>query len=498
MLKTNPFMRLVAKDIAYLVLAIILLRLSKGAFVFLIVLASAAFSLHKKGGAAVACFVSLFFLQNVNFAIVPATVMMNIGCKIGIAIIGMSMVVANAPKSRYRLPLGGLAGYMIWMSISSAQGYFPLISYLKILNYSLFLLAIGFSVRYMQLSRNDAMQIRAMFLAIAFIMVIGSIMTLPFPSIAYSRQLEKAASYGIEITGEMLLASDEMSLFNGLSWHSQALAPMVAITALFVGCDMLFIEKRFTLIHIAILAVSPVEMFMTRSRTALSTAMIGGLVLVFYAVKNAAIPLSLKKNVRSLTTIFIVLGLIGLVVLQLHDQGLDKWLRKTEDVQTDDRTLGEAITSTRMASIEMNIDDFKRSPVLGTGFQVMFFFPYLYQHVPFTSLLSAPCEKGETPLVVFAEGGVVGGTLFYIFVIAFYAYCVRRKLVCLLTLFTAQMVSNFSESTFFSPTGAGGYLWIFTMLGGMTLDYIVATLCDIHDPRYNIDTTIQDPYRVGR
>ena len=208
MLKTNPFMRLVAKDIAYLVLAIILLRLSKGAFVFLIVLASAAFSLHKKGGAAVACFVSLFFLQNVNFAIVPATVMMNIGCKIGIAIIGMSMVVANAPKSRYRLPLGGLAGYMIWMSISSAQGYFPLISYLKILNYSLFLLAIGFSVRYMQLSRNDAMQIRAMFLAIAFIMVIGSIMTLPFPSIAYSRQLEKAASYGIEITGEMLLASD--------------------------------------------------------------------------------------------------------------------------------------------------------------------------------------------------------------------------------------------------------------------------------------------------
>ena len=486
MLKTTPLMKLVIKDIIYLVLAIGLLRLSRGVFVIAIIIAGVVFSLQKKGGSAVACFVSLFFLQNINFAIVPATALMNLGCKAGVGLIGISMLIANVPRQRLRLPIGCLVVYMIWMCISSMQGYFPIISYLKIINYTLFLLAVCLSIRYMQLSEFDAFRVRAMFLAIASIMVIGSFMTLPFPDIAYSRQIDKAARYGIELTGEMILENEGISLFNGLAWHSQALAPMVALTVLFVACDMLFIEKRFAMLHMAILAISPVLMFMTKSRTALSTAMIGGSVLIMYAVKNAMIPPNLKRKVRSITTLFVVLGSIGLIALQFYDQGLEKWVRKTEDVEIDQRTLGEAISATRMASIEMNIDDFMKSPVLGTGFQVMYFFPTEYQNIPVTSLLSAPCEKGETPLVVFAEGGFVGGIIFHVFVLCFYAYCMRRRCVCLITLFTAQMVSNLSESTFFSPTGAGGYIWVFTMIGGMTLDYIVTMVRDAYNQRYDV------------
>ncbi|MBQ4385136.1 MAG: O-antigen ligase family protein [Kiritimatiellae bacterium] len=497
MLKTDPLTKLIIKDIIYLVLAIVLLRLSRGAFVFAIVIAGTVFSLQKRGGSAVACFISLFFLQNINFAIVPATVLMNLGCKMGIGLIGLSMLIANAPRQRLRLPIGGLVVYMIWMCISSMQGYFPIISYLKIINYSLFLLAVCLAIRYMQLSEFDALRIRAMFLAISFIMVVGSFMTLPFPSIAYSRQIEKAARYGIELTGEMLLESEGMSLFNGLSWHSQALAPMVALTVLFVACDMLFVEKRFVLFHMAILAIAPVLMFLTKSRTALSTVAIGGLMLIMYAVKNANMPLIFKRKVRSIIMLFVVLGSIGLVVLQIYNQGLERWVRKTDDVEVDQRTIGEAISATRMASIEMNIDDFKKSPIFGTGFQVMYFFPMEYQNVPLTSLLSAPCEKGETPLVVFAEGGIVGGLIFYIFVLGFYMYCVHKRLVCVMTLFTAQMVSNFSESTFFSPTGAGGYIWIFAMIGGMTLDYIVANVRGSYNPRYDIYAPIQTTYRMG-
>ena len=42
-----------------------------------------------------------------------------------------------------------------------------------------------------------------------------------------------------------------------------------------------------------------------------------------------------------------------------------------------------------------------------------------------------------------------------------------------MTLFSVLLVSNLAEGTFFSPGGAGGVFWMFTVGGGFLIDMSV-------------------------
>ena len=80
--------------------------------------------------------------------------------------------------------------------------------------------------------------------------------------------------------------------------------------------------------------------------------------------------------------------------------------------------------------------------------------------------------KGVTPYVVLGETGVIGASVFIVFLFVFYSTCLKRRYLSTLTMFTCMFAANLADSTFFSPGGIGGYLWIMSCVGGFGIDMI--------------------------
>ena len=158
------------------------------------------------------------------------------------------------------------------------------------------------------------------------------------------------------------------------------------------------------------------------------------------------------------------------IFVQIHNKTLSKWIRKDDNITEDYRTVGEALTSSRMGLVEYNLNDFKLNPILGKGFQVMIWHDAAYRAKQI-SLLSAPIEKGILPLMILGETGIIGAIIFGTFLFSFYTNCIRQKYRILLCLFTTLIASNMSEASFFSP-GGSTIQWIIAVIGGFCLDLI--------------------------
>ena len=142
-------------------------------------------------------------------------------------------------------------------------------------------------------------------------------------------------------------------------------------------------------------------------------------------------------------------------------------------MQTDQRSLSEAFTASRQGLIEMCMDDFKRRPLIGMGFQVA---EYTQEYARGSKglILSSPIEKGVIPIMILGETGIVGAIVFVVFLISFYFGCVNRRLFLTIMMMTVLLALNMGEATFFSPGGIGGPQWIICMVGGYTLDLMLA------------------------
>ena len=161
--------------------------------------------------------------------------------------------------------------------------------------------------------------------------------------------------------------------------------------------------------------------------------------------------------------------LLGAVVIQLKGGYMSQWIRKTSDVSGDSRTLGEALTSSRFGLMAYSMYEFRRNPLLGSGFQVAEYTQDLVRGNK-GLILSAPIEKGVAPVMVLGETGILGEICFLIFLVSFYGTCARRKYTVTLALFTVFFVTNMAEATIFSPGGIGGILWMISVVGGFTID----------------------------
>ena len=158
--------------------------------------------------------------------------------------------------------------------------------------------------------------------------------------------------------------------------------------------------------------------------------------------------------------------------MQLHSGMISRWLRKTGTDEVDDRSLGEALTSSRMGLMEESLWEFRRKPMIGSGFQVA---EYTRDMVAGNRalILSAPIEKGVLPVMVLGETGILGEACFLLFLLTFYYTCARRRYFITITMFTVHLVTNMAEATFFSPGGSGGLNWIVCVVGGFVLDTIL-------------------------
>lgn len=457
----------------------LLCRINGGLGAAVVVLAGIYFSTKKRHGALLLTFMYLPFLTVMSSILVSHGGGFGMVARAGTPILTILMALqAGGRRGNHGLPLGVLYFYLICALVSSIDGWLPMVSYLKLFNFLTFLGGIHLGTKNLQDHPKELETVRNGLLAFAIFVLLGSIISIAIPSLGYSMEVARAQTYNKAISKseaiERLAFKTGIKLFSGVLNHSQTLAPTISCAFCWVVLDMIFCEKKLDKLHLLLIAVTPILLYKTRSRTGLISFVAGAGMAYFYALAKVKIPAVMKRKITSGVTIGVVLLVGFAIVAEVNSGAMTKWLRKTDNIEGDQRGISEALSATRQGKIEDNLYDFRKRPTIGMGFQVSPELRELYQ-LGEVSLFSAPIEKGVMPLMVLGETGVLGAMVFAVFLIVFYSTCMSKRYVATSVLFTVLLMLNMGEATFFSPGGAGGCFWIVTVVGGYAIDmYVVA------------------------
>ena len=495
----DPLNNLVFKLTVLLVVVIAICRVSNGYGIIGVAVIGAFYALRGNAGASLLAYAILPFFTLLNPLVLPKAPFFPIVSRLTSLGIVIALILGGAKrKGSERLPLGYVFIYMVIALISSFQGYFPLISYFKILNFSAFMMGIYVGTKNIDQNKEDIFFVRAGFLAIAAILVWGSLATLPFPSIAYFTSVKGIIqSAGVEAAEEILAEAEGTGLFTGITTHSQFLGPCLALFGGWVACDMLFVERRLRLLHLIILIPIPLMIAMTRARVGILTFCMLILLIFIYCLPRVDLPARERHRVSVLLLTFVFVFVVVAIVAEVKRGSISRLIRKTNDISEDSRTLFEAFTNSRKGKIADCMQDFHSNPLWGMGFQVTKNHRTLYQ-LGRISLFSASLEKGILPLMVLGETGIIGAAAFLIFLFMFYHDATQKGYTATITLFSALVVSNMAEATFFSPGGGGGVFWLVTVCGGYLIDMSIKNAHTTQNPPAAIGQAPLNPYRRTR
>lgn len=458
-----------------LCLVIAIGHFTQGMVIVLLAVAGGGFALAGKRAWAVLLYMTIPFLTIMNPLIMPRANSFFMVARL--TTVGMSILLwfsSLRAKRDINMPLGGLFVYLLIAVFSSLQGILPLISILKIFNFTFFLLALYLGTRDLSHDVEGVILLRAGFLAFSIVIVFGSLLTLPFPSVAYYISVSSMVlEYGIE-HANMYLSSDtsNMRLLCGVTWQSQTLAPLLALVNAWLLCDMLIIHKRFDKLYLTMLACIPVMLYMTRSRAGLVAYAVSILLVYKFALHSGGLSYSVKSRLRQAMLAMGAVGVLVIGVWMVRSTALQQWVRKTDNVAYDTRSFWEAFTSSRMELIEGAWQSFLDNPLLGIGFQVSELQLFYKDSL---SLFSAPIEKGFIITMILEETGLIGFIVFVAFVCVFVYECRRKRLYATMILFFTFLSTNLAEATFFSPGGNGGLLWCY-VAAGLIIDTM--SLCE--------------------
>lgn len=460
-----------------------MMRVSNGYYGFALMAFGVCAAFTGKAGWAFSHYALLLMTVITNPILLPkAGMAWSLSLRFGPLLIGLAMIIsASRVQGNHRLPLGGMIPFLLVACISASIGWVPQISYMKLINFAVFFFGIWLGTQNIDKKVEDVIQLRAMMLAVCVFFILGSFLLYWVPSVSYLSSLKAfnkggvaEAAYSAEMMRESMITSANAynSLFCGITSQSQTLAPVLALCFSWVTCDMLFIEKRVRWPHLGLMIISVPLMYFTRSRVAF-VALVAALGIIYmYTIRKVNIPFHVRQTVRQGAFLFGFLILVLTVIVEIRGNTISQWMRKSNDTEEDDRSLTEAMTSSRMGLIEECMFEFNRSPVFGSGFQVSYDHLTLMQHSN-GLILSAPIEKGLLPVMVLGETGLVGAACFLFFLLSFYVTAVKRQLFITITLFGVFFTANLGEATFFSPGGMGGTLWMISAIGGFVLDTIL-------------------------
>ena len=429
-------------------------------------------ALKQRAGPTIIVFFLLSFLPMITPAIMPRYVHFTIIARLSSMAMTCALILTGDSRSgRNQIPLGTLYVYLLIASLSSIEGYCPLISQLKVLNFFLFITGIYIGTKNIDNFPKDILQIRYVILAVIVLLVYGSLATLAFPSVAYYTSMKSiVVEYGYAYADEVFQDSvGKQVLFTGITVHSQFLGPMLGCCFAWLLCDMLIAEQKISPLHITLLLPIPVMAYMTRSRLAFVVLATAVAMVALNCIPKATIPENVRGRFSNIMLVIAICFGIIAVVGEVRRGTISKWLRKTEDVAVDQRSLREAVTSSRQGKIAECLDDFHQNTLWGKGFQVDRSTKARYDSGS-VSLFSASIEKGLLPVMILGETGMIGTIAFVAFLAIFFITCHARHYMGTFTLFAVYLATNMAEATFFSPAGGGGVEWILMVVGGFVID----------------------------
>lgn len=429
---------------------------------------------------ALSAFILLPFIMIFNPILIPKSGMLwGFTLRGGPLLIGLCLATTSQRrKGNYKLPLNMLWAYLLIAAMCSIQGYVPKISYAKLINFGLFLWVICEATKNLQTEKWELFRLRAFLFGLTALLIIGSLIAYRYPAVSTLNGLvlmKQNIGADVEFMDDFLRSAGGQKLFVGLLNQSQAFAGVASCCLGWLICDMLFVEQRIRGPHMVLICVTPVLVFMTRSRMGLLIMSAFVFFLYIYSMRRVGLPKVVKNRINGMLTVLLVLGSIALAVGEARNHLVSRWIRKTDAVANDERGLSEAITNSRQGLIDQNLSDFRRNRLFGSGFQVA------ANHVARYGsqrgfIITAPIEKGILPLMVLGETGILGALFFLLFLSDFFAKCAEMHLWSTLTLFAVLLASNMAEATFFSPGGIGAILWCFTAVGGFVCDSYVRSM----------------------
>ena len=471
----RAYYKLIGKCLAVIVGLLVLCRLTDGYAAAVVAAVGVICAVTGKTGIALCCYVFMPLTIVINPLLVPLTSAIAYAARFGPLLIGCVLAVTSSQRvGRHCVPLGLMIPFLLAACVSSIDGWFPKISYLKLINFSVFLLGLWLGTKNMHHRPKDVYLLRAFFMAVACFVILGSVILYPFPAYSQLSAMQLAMRSGdMGAAAELAQTAEGTSaLFCGILNQSQALAPIMTCCVGWVVCDMLFILRKFNKIHLLLVGFSLPALYLTRSRCGFLAFSVMATMVYFYASQRVKMPQKMKRHVRMGMTVGLVLVGLVMIAAELKGGTMTRWLRKRDDLSSDARTFTEAVMASRQGLMEDSLRDFRKNPLLGMGFQVDENVLIRFGRTE-GLIISASIEKGVLPTMILGETGLLGAILFVAFLVGFYAICNRKQFIATVTLFTTFIATNMGESTFFSPGGIGGIMWVVCLVGGFTIDTIL-------------------------
>lgn len=366
----------------------------------------------------------------------------------------MFLRLPGMKKSPYLKAYPFLVLYLGFMILSSAQGWCPMISYMKIFLFFMVYMAY-FAVANAVLTspRVNSRKVRSVFLAMCVFFIFGSTVLIAFP--AYGQMSWDQVEQIIKSGGSVL------SLFRGMAQHSQMLGPIVSMLTVMLFADLVFSVKKPNKLYLAFFACAPILLWKTSSRTAMGSCIAGIGFTMFFFMQARGVKSTWKSKVVS--TIMMLVATLGMTILVLptaREKAVGFALKFNKEEKKE--VSFEEIVATRRGKWDSALVNFKKSPLLGNGFQVS---EGMVGFRPSLSTLSAPVEKGVWITAILEEGGAVGMLIFLTFATLVFSSLLRWKCYQGLVGFFMLLLINMGEFVMFSMTATGGILWACAFIG---------------------------------
>ena len=381
-----------------------------------------------------------------------------------LALLGGCMVMTLFGRKRglFMMPFYGIFAYIAYMFIPSTLGWAPFVSYFKLaLFISVFFGFAAIASRVMTDERANIPRLRSVMLAFGiYFFVYSLILLVAAPGMAYMNRDDLTEA-------ELLanLASGGVSLFKGMSQHSQVMGPMAAMGAVLFMGDYIFSVRRHFWLYDMLIAACMICLWKSSSRTAMGTAIIGFAVIGWSLMSARGLSARWKQTVMNLGWGAVLLGLVSVLAVPSLRERVFGFIMKYggNQVQISQLTIEDVLKS-REAKLEGAIANWKQSPTIGNGFQVSEDMKAVHD---IRMLVTMPVEKSTWVYANLEEGGVIGSLIFAIWVAATLFALWRRHVHIGLACFIAMLALNMGEYTIFSLSYTGAVIWVMVFAGAV-------------------------------
>ena len=348
--------------------------------------------------------------------------------------------------------------YVIYMIIPSSSGWAPYVSFLKLILFFFIFNALVSTTNSLLVSRQlDVRRLRSIYLAFATLFIFGSLLLIPFPAIS---QLS-----GEDYLDAIKSGADVVSLFKGMTVQSQALGPIIVVFAGTLLSDLLFGIRKVNWLYVCLLAICPYLIYKTSSRTAMFSFALICCLNVYLIMRARNIKSTWRTKVFSTAIICAILAVAGVAAVPSFRDGVARYILKYDTNAKMEDVNFETAVSTRQTLMDTAMEDFRKKPILGNGFQVDERLLSFLDLKKGGLILSAPIEKGVWVTAVLQEGGLCGFVLLVAIFINIVIVLFKRHYYIGLSMFATLLLLNMGEFTMFSMSGMGGFIWAMVFVG---------------------------------